>query len=528
MNKFSPSQPEETVALPRPLKLKIKDGLVALSLANLCFIKVGFDLLSDHDRYFDKLPVTTATLLAMLTNLFGFALVFWLIMQVRRRFPNALLHLVIHLLFFLLLLLPADFIRIKFFNIADYQIFKFLQQPMVILSEVVLLALMVWQHRMLAKIAAVCVGILSPLAIFAVIKILLVCLGGSPLQQCTDELAPPAQLSVQPGQPRVIWMIFDETDYRLTLEKPPADYQFPEFQRLMRESLSATAAKAPADMTYMSMPSLILGRRISAADAGDTCDMKVTFAESGETTTWYGQPSVFSEARKLGFNTALVGWYLPYQRELGDVLNFCEWYPYPAFEPTRAKTFSAEVWQQIDSLTETVHLRKLFINIHLASLQAALPVVTNSVYGLTLLHLPAPHKPGIYLPDEDRFSARLFVSKVTGYFNNLVLADRELGKLRRAMEASGQWDETWIIVSADHSWRDSKLYDGVRDYRVPYLIKPPGAPEPATYNHPFNTILTHDLILAILRGELTNRQDTAQWLDAHGKDIAPIALQGKE
>jgi hypothetical protein len=41
---------EGTVPLPRPLKTKIEDGLVALSLANLCFIKVGFDLLSDHDR----------------------------------------------------------------------------------------------------------------------------------------------------------------------------------------------------------------------------------------------------------------------------------------------------------------------------------------------------------------------------------------------------------------------------------------------------------------------------------------------
>jgi hypothetical protein len=529
-NAAAPNHAEGTIPLPHPLKNKIKDGLVALSLANLCFIKVGFDLLSDNDRYFDKLPVTNATLLAMLVNLLGFALVFWLAMQLLRRFSNWPLQLAVHLLFFFSLLLPLDFIRIKFFNIADYQIFKFVQQPVVILSEVVLLALIVWQHRLVAKIAAACVGILSPLAIFMVIKTFLVCLGVLPLQQCLNEPAPPPFNPVHAGQPRVIWIIFDEMDYRVTFEKPAEGFQFPEFERLRQECLSATAAKAPADLTIMSMPALILGRRIAAVDASDACDLTVKFADTGETTTWRGHPSVFSEARQLGFNTALVGWYVPYSRELGDALNFCEWYPYPPYEPARAETFSGELWQQIDSLTETIHLRELFLKIHVEGMKASLPLVTNSVYGLTLLHLTAPHKPGIYLPDQDRFSAvgMLHMSKETAYFNNLVLADRELGKLRRAMEASGQWDKTWIISSADHSWRESKLYDGVRDYRVPYLVKPPGAAESASYNKPFNTILTHDLILAILRGEITNQQDTALWLDRHGQDLPPIYTHGRE
>jgi len=116
---------EGTVPLPKPLKHKIKDGLVALSLANLCFLKVGFDLLSDRDRYYDKFPVTTSILLALVVNLFGFALAFWLIMQLLRRVPSRLLQLPVHAAFLFLLLLPLDFVRIKFSNISDYQIFKF-------------------------------------------------------------------------------------------------------------------------------------------------------------------------------------------------------------------------------------------------------------------------------------------------------------------------------------------------------------------------------------------------------------------
>ena len=533
MNRSRQSRPAEvqdegTLPLPRSLKQKIGDGLVALSLANLCFVKVGFDLLTGGDRYFNKLPVTTSTLLALAVNLFGFTLAFWLVMQLLRRFPGRLLHLLFHLLFLFLLLLPLDFVRIKFLNFTDYQIFKFLQQPVVILSGVVLMALIIWQHRSIARIAAIVVGILSPLAIFQLAKIGLVCIGVFPLHSWPHAPAPPPLSPVHAGQPRVVWIIFDEMDYRVTFEKPAAGFQFPEFERLRQESLSATSANAPADMTGMSMPALILGRRLSAVDASDASGLTITFADTGDTTTWRGRPSVFSEARKLGFNTALVGWYLPYSRELGDVLNFCEWYACPPFEPARANTFSGELWQQIDSLTETVHLRRLFLNIHVAGMQVSLPLVTNSAYGLILLHLPAPHKPGIYLPDQDRFTAVGLMSKVNAYFDNLVLADRELGKLRQAMESSGQWDKTWVILSADHSWRESKLYDGRRDYRVPYLIKPPGPAAPGDYIRPFNTILTHDLILAILRGELANAQNVAPWLDAHGEQTPPIIGQFKE
>ena len=65
--------------------------------------------------------------------------------------------------------------------------------------------------------------------------------------------------------------------------------------------------------------------------------------------------------------------------------------------------------------------------------------------------------------------------KATGYFNNLALAYRFLGQLRHAMETSGAWDKSWVIISADHSWRDSRIYDGVIDLRVPFLVKAPGA-----------------------------------------------------
>ena len=213
-------------------------------------------------------------------------------MQLLRRVASRLLHLAAHILFFLLLLLPLDFIRMEFFNITDYQIFKFFEQPVMLLSEVVLVWLFVWQHRLAAKIAASFVGILSPLAIFMVIKVILVVLGVLVLEQCLNEPAPPSVSPVRTGQPRVLWIIFDEMDYRVTFEKPAAGFQFPEFERLRQESLFATSATAPADVTIMSMPALILGRRIASVAADDACDLTITFADTGKISTWVGHPSV--------------------------------------------------------------------------------------------------------------------------------------------------------------------------------------------------------------------------------------------
>ena len=108
------------------------------------------------------------------------------------------------------------------------------------------------------------------------------------------------------------------------------------------------------------------------------------------------------------------------------------------------------------------------------------------------------------------------MSKVTGYFNNLILADRELGKLRRAMEESGEWDKTWVILSADHSWRESQCMTARSAIRACHLSSNrPGANDPVDYTQQFNTVLTHDLILAILRGEVTNEQNIARLAAMH-------------
>jgi hypothetical protein len=174
----------------------------------------------------------------------------------------------------------------------------------------------------------------------------------------------------------------------------------------------------------------------------------------------------------------------------------------------------------------TFHYHRIYISICRDSLRQSLPLATNAIYGLILLHLAPPHLPGIYRPDKNEFTS-WGTSGSTGYFGNLALADLELGKLREAMETSGEWDKTWLIISSDHSWGASGSYDGLNDDRVPFIVKAPGKNEAITYSSAFNTVLTHDLILAILRNQVTHQQDLVPWLDKYGKPL-PTLSAGKQ
>lgn len=498
-----------------PIWREIKAGLMALSFANLCFLTAWFSPLYDADfGYFNKLPVNNATLLSLAVNLLWFAALTWVVIRVLRRHPGAWWHLPVHVLFFLLLLLPLDFCRLSVFHITDYQIYMFLKKPAVLLGLLALFAAVVWQHRRVARVLAVVVGLLSPLAFFTLLKITLVCLGIQHIAQDSSVSSTPPLKPVHAGQPRVLWIIFDETDQRLAFEQRPAGLQLPELDRLRNESFSATNAYPPGDDTFHSMPQLILGRRASSVTIKNASDLRITLADTDEVTSWSKLPSLFTSARDMGVNTALVGWYHPYSRLLNGALNYCAWYPFPTFECVRASTFSDALIREINCLKGAVHRRQLHVDLVRASIRESQSLVTNGTYGLILLHLAMPHKPGIYLPDKDRMTV-FGMSKTTGYFNNLILVDRTFGNMRRAMETSGQWDKTWVIVSTDHSWRESKLYDGKRDLRIPFLIKAPGDNKAITYSPRLNTVLTHDLILAILRGEITGQDSAVTWLDAH-------------
>jgi len=56
---------------------------------------------------------------------------------------------------------------------------------------------------------------------------------------------------------------------------------------------------------------------------------------------------------------------------------------------------------------------------------------------------------------------------------------------------------------------------------VPFILKAPGKDQPMTYGAPLNTVVSQDLVLAILRKEISTLPEAVTWLDRHPAPPAP-------
>jgi arylsulfatase A-like enzyme len=343
---------------------------------------------------------------------------------------------------------------------------------------------------------------------------------------------------------RVLWIIFDEMDQHVSFAARPAGVNLPELDRLRSESVYATSAFPPAPLTYMSMPALITGRLVARVTPTRADELMINFDGSKDAVGWSTQPNVFSAARQSGFHTGLVGWCHPYCEVIGGSLTKCEAVKEHSNEEISLR---ASMFSQVEGLISTIPLvqqaatpliqrvdfinnivtkgeRLKYIARYKRVLEGALRVSTDADLDLVMIHSPAPHPPGIYDSQKNDFS----LESKNGYIDNLALVDRTVGDLRRALEAKGLWDKTTVIISADHWWRtemwsrgpffnreDAAVAGSKMDHRVPFIVKLAGQREPVTYSQPFNTVVTHDLILALLQGELANSEDVAAWLDNH-------------
>ncbi len=496
-----------------PVRDKIKDALVALSLANLCFGNAWHCLLDDATPgYYFKHAITASHLIALTANIALFALLFWCGALLVRRSSDWRVHFVGDIALCATLLVPFEFLRLHMVHRSYLlRLLPLLKHPWMIyiVIAVAFAAVLRW-HRLTARLAKIIVAFCFPLAVVTLTKagLMFLSVERAPLVEALPS-APPMFKPVPPR--RVVWIIFDEMDQRVAFRQRPPGLQLPELDRLRRESFAAINAYPPSFCTRISMPALITGRLVDDTRTAGRDELILSLA-NGQEIGWSRLPNVFSRARELGFNTALVGWHHPYSRILGAALNYSDWYPNPSFSRTRAPTFWGSMSLQIRSMFP-IFLTD-FVDLYRFGLESSRPLVADPRYGLVLLHLFPPHAPAIYRRDTGQLTL-CGTRQATGYLDNLALADRTLGELRRAMEASGVWSNTWVLISADHWWREARRLDGKLDHRIPFILKPVGASASQVYSSPFCTIITHDLLLAILCGDIHDAQELPSWMDQH-------------
>jgi hypothetical protein len=323
------------------------------------------------------------------------------------------------------------------------------------------------------------------------------------------------------GVSRVVWVLFDEWDYRLTFEDRPRDLAMPELEALAGESLVARRAYTTSSDTSVSLPSLVTGQEIGSLAAVGDDDADVTVAPDFVKRGLRGLDSVFGDMHRQGITTAVVGWYLPYCRIWGDALDYCEWQEADWWRVMRGETLGQSVQDSFRSFLEAGFLSPLGVSLtaERASrtsqklVAASESVLRDKQYRFVFLHLPIPHGPFYY--DRRTGGSRKGNNYVTGYIDHLALLDRTLGMLVNALRESGSWENTALLISSDHSYRDARVLDGKYDPRVPFLLRIPHSKGKMVAEFAFSTQVSRRLVTDLLSGRIGTQQAALALLQNH-------------
>jgi len=335
------------------------------------------------------------------------------------------------------------------------------------------------------------------------------------------------------GRARVVWIVFDELDQHAAFDARPASVALPELDRMAGISFVAQNAFAPAGETRRSLASSLLGRQVTQALPSDERHLACTIG-SGDASRdsedcWTSEPSIFARLRARGLDSAVAGWYHPYCRALAGSLVECTWRGLPYWSSDRLADSFDQQWRELIKVIPIVRnwpgpgrrVRREHAESYRSILEAALEYVSDPDRDFVLVHLPVPHHPDIFDPTAGALSS----DDPPSYFDNLVLADQALGALRGAMEAADLWDRSTVVVTSDHWWRaihrgdwglspqEAAVWGEGESRRIPFLVKLAGPARPARFPRPFNTLLLHDLTLAIVDAEISTSSEVVAWLE---------------
>ena len=532
--------------------------LTAFSLGTLCFIRRWYDLehLQPHGLdYFRAVPSDSTLLISTIIASLILAAAFRLAWLWVERHPTPGRRKFAHCVFMLVLIYPIESVRRYWITQTDgFDLGSNLALGAIIcILAAGFVAVLMGNTRVLnpARRVAVLLTLLFPALM---LDFEMNHLGAEPAAAFTPRAPLPLLPSRGPHAPRFVWLLFDEMDQHLAFDHRPASLQLPELDRLRSESVFATHATQTAMFTAIALPSVLSGRVFTNAQALDANTLMLTPEGSKERVSWRAENNVFKRARDLGVNAEVAGWLHPYCRILGDEVTGCLAIPSSHSTAALAEELHATkkgVWMTVANLywRQLLNLADMFHSLgdpvadrardeqvqqdqqlqYFEARDWTYRAAVDPNIGMIFVHFPTPHPFPIYNRREKSFALR----GTEDYFDNLALVDRTVGELRRALERAGLWDQTAVLITADHGfrpgawtghlgWTDEldRLTKHQAPVNVPFIVKLPEEITGAIIDKPFSNVATGDLGLAVLSGAVSTPAQAVAWLDQHSSSPA--------
>jgi Sulfatase len=337
---------------------------------------------------------------------------------------------------------------------------------------------------------------------------------------------PPLAPRLQGSPPvRVLWILFDEWDERLTFPNRAPGTLLPVIDSLRERSFTASGAlgvQAPEIavdhmLTVDALPSLLYGKRLVGSNIKGPRTRRLDFAD-GTSTIFGAGDTIFKEVRTHGWNSAVAGWYLPYCRVFNPQLTDCYW----DVRYQHASSVGSGLLEAGRNETRTLFETGMFSvfgatvvgSRHAAEYEALLAAARHYAadpsIGLAFLHFNVPHTPYFYNAktgknDKSGYSAAL-------YDDELELVDRSVGDILTSLNRAGLDSKTAIILSSDHPARFRTRIDGRQNPHVPFIVHLPGETTGLAFTREFSTIRTAALVSAIAGGGVKSPSDIEKTL----------------
>ena len=389
--------------------------------------------------------------------------------------------------------------------------------------------------------------LLSLAAVFGFILTLQTCWFGWEARHLNDAqtLADAPASVAAPAHPLVLWIVFDELSYAQVAEAQAHGLSLPALDAFTAQSTVFTHAVPAGIYTDVILPSLMTGLpddQIRSTADGRTLYVHRTSAP-GSNAQWQAfdpDETVFADAKKLSYRSAVDGWYNPYCRLLPQLLTRCFWTGQTDLtERFPARTILSNLFaptlhllREVPGFLFAKHVRsadqelnaQLHIDDYRQLYAAADATLADPSLDFVLLHMPIPHPNGIY----DRGRGVLTTGK-SNYLDNLALVDAYLAHIHETLVQQRRWDAATVLIMGDHSWRTRLLWvtdprwspeeqaashGGQFDDRPFYSLKLPRQFTPAQIVKPYPAAGTKALLDALLRHEIATPEQLAHWAEA--------------
>jgi len=333
-------------------------------------------------------------------------------------------------------------------------------------------------------------------------------------------------LQQNPNGPRVVFILFDMWDQRLTFEARSPDVSMPEIDRFKGAAFFATRAERAGAGTLYSLPGMVTGRKVMYAWQAPHDTLQLVFAERTYGQPWTEHPGIFREARENGYNTSVITTaYHPYCRMFRQYISAC-WIDDTPFAWKYKTVLSQMDDVVLGVLRQVPYLNRLFfkprrrydgewgLHLHHAFREEIKAQAVDPRYQFLFVHYYLPHPPYVY---DHKANKYIYDASLPDdyYWGNLEALDIAFGQIRRAMEEAGVWDKAVVILTADHGftlggW--SEVPPDKADPRVPFLVKMPGQTTPIEYDEKFRMTSLHEMLGGIFSGKLERPEQIPDYL----------------